>query len=159
MPRTRTPAVAGWFTAEEDGFRLLGTRCSACARVFFPREDVRCRNPGCAGGDLAEVPLSRHGRVWSYTDSRYRPPSPYVSDPELPWEPFTLIAAELEAERIVVLGQAAPGVTVADLVVGMEVELVPGVLNEDAGTTWTTWHWRPAEAGGTDGRGVSEGRG
>jgi len=50
---------------------------------------------------------------------------------------------ELESERIVVLGQTVPGVTVADLTVGMEVEVVPGVLNEDAETTWTTWHWRP----------------
>ncbi|MFC5637398.1 Zn-ribbon domain-containing OB-fold protein [Streptomyces bullii] len=135
--------VAGWFAGEGDGFRLLGTRCSACGSVFFPREDVRCRNPGCAGGELPEVALSRRGRVWSYTDSRYRPPSPYVTDPDLPWEPYALIAVELESERIVVLGQAAAGVTVADLTVGMEVELVLGVLHEDAETIWTTWHWRP----------------
>jgi hypothetical protein len=43
----------------------------------------------------------------------------------------------------VVLGQAVPGVTVADLEVGGQVEVVPGVLSEDAETTWTTWHWRP----------------
>jgi uncharacterized OB-fold protein len=148
LSRTRIPAVTGWFTGEEDAFRLLGTRCSACAAVFFPREDTHCRNPGCPGGDLMEVPLSRNGRIWSYTDSRYRPPSPYVSDPELPWEPCTLIAVELEVERIVVLGQAIPGTTVADLRVGMEVEVVPGVLHEDGETTWTTWNWRP-----TGGRG------
>lgn len=116
-----------------------------CASVFFPREDAFCRNPGCAGGELAEVPLSPRGRVWSYTDSRYRPPSPYVTDPELEWEPYALIAVELESERLVVLGQAVPGITVADLTVGMEVEVVPGVLHEDEETTWTTWHWRPAE--------------
>lgn len=28
---------------------------------------------------LEEVPLSRTGRVWSYTDTRYRPPSPFPS--------------------------------------------------------------------------------
>jgi uncharacterized OB-fold protein len=111
--------------------------------VFFPREDAACRNPGCSGGELIEVSLSRRGRVWSYTDSRYRPPSPYVSDRELKWQPYALIAVELAAERLVVLGQTVPGVTVADLAVGMEVEVVPGVLNEDAETTWTTWHWRP----------------
>jgi uncharacterized OB-fold protein len=54
-----------------------------------------------------------------------------------------LIAVELAAERLVVLGQAVPGVTVTDLTVGMEVEVVPGVLSEEAETTWTTWHWRP----------------
>jgi uncharacterized OB-fold protein len=111
--------------------------------VFFPREDAHCRNPHCAGGALEEVQLSRKGYIWSYTDSRYRPPSPYVSNPELPWEPYALIAVELAAERIVVLGQAAPGTTVADLAVGMEVEAVPGVLDEDAETARTIWHWRP----------------
>ncbi|MCX5383665.1 Zn-ribbon domain-containing OB-fold protein [Streptomyces sp. NBC_00083] len=138
--------VAGWFTdARGQDFRLLGTRCTACASVFFPREDSFCRNPACPGGELAEVPLSRRGRVWSYTDGRYRPPAPYVSDPHTAWEPYTLVAVELAAERMVVLGQAAPGVRTADLAVGMEVEVVPGVLDEDAGTVWTTWHWRPVE--------------
>jgi uncharacterized OB-fold protein len=135
--------VTGWFAGEGDGFRLLGTRCSACATVFFPREDHHCPNPACVGGELLEVPLSRHGRIWSYTDSRYRPPSPYVTDAQLPWEPCALIAVELEAEGMVVLGQAVPGTTVADLALGMEVEVVSGVLHEDAETTWTTWHWRP----------------
>ncbi|GGX87584.1 benzoylsuccinyl-CoA thiolase [Streptomyces fructofermentans] len=143
MSRTRTPVVTGWFGGEGDDFRLLGTRCSACAAVFFPREDVLCRDPACPGGELTEVPLSRRGRVWSYSDSRYRPPPPYVSDPELVWSPYALAAVELEAEGIVVLGQTVPGVTVADLAVGMEMEVVPGVLNEDTETVWTTWHWRP----------------
>ncbi|MFD5426647.1 Zn-ribbon domain-containing OB-fold protein [Streptomyces sp. NPDC127084] len=154
MARTRTPVVAGWFTSGDgDGgsdeeaagrsFRLLGTRCTACSSVFFPREDTACRNPGCRGGDLVEVPLSKSGRVWSYTDGRYRPPAPYVSDPAVEWWPYTLVAVELAEERMVVLGQAAPGVTVADLAVGTEVEVVPGILNEDERTVWTTWWWRP----------------
>ncbi len=146
MSRVRTPVVTRWFDGEGEDFRLLGTRCARCAAVFFPREDGFCRNPGCAGGDLVETALSRRGRVWSYTDGRYRPPAPYLSDPELPWEPYTLIAVELAAERMVVLGQAAPGVTVADLEVGMEMEVVPGVLGtdpENPSTTWTTWNWRP----------------
>ncbi|WP_406865251.1 zinc ribbon domain-containing protein [Streptomyces sp. HUAS MG47] len=143
--------VSGWFTGDgEVPFRLLGTRCSACSSVFFPREDDWCRNPGCSGGTLVEVPLSRRGRVWSCTDGRYRPPAPYVSDPDVPWEPYTLVAVELAAEALVVLGQAVPGATVADLPVGAEVELVPGVLNEDDSCVWTTWHWRPV--GGEEGR-------
>ncbi|UGY94791.1 Zn-ribbon domain-containing OB-fold protein [Streptomyces gobiensis] len=147
MSRIRTPVVEGWFTDPSGGgpaeFRLLGTRCRECSAVFFPREDAFCRNPGCAGTELVEVPLSRHGTVWSYTDARYRPPPPYVSGPDREWEPYTLVAAELAAERMVVLGQAAPGVTVDDLAVGMTVELVPGVLNEDAEHIWMTWHWKP----------------
>jgi uncharacterized protein len=147
VERTRKPVVEGWFTegARPEDFRLLGTRCADCRSVFFPREDGFCRNPGCAGTRLEEVPLSSRGRVWSYTDGRYRPPAPYVSDPDRPWEPYTLVAVELAAEAMVVLGQAAPGVGTADLAVGMEVEVVPGVLNEDETHTWTTWHWQPVD--------------
>jgi uncharacterized OB-fold protein len=150
VARTRTPVVAGWFTEDPgrpEDFRLLGTRCADCGSVFFPRQDAFCRNPACGGARLDEVPLSPRGRVWSYTDGRYRPPAPYVSDPGREWEPCTLVAVELEAERMVVLGQAAPGITVDDLAVGMEVEVVPGVLNEDEEHIWTTWHWRPAGTG------------
>ncbi|MGV9566864.1 Zn-ribbon domain-containing OB-fold protein [Streptomyces sp. NPDC003480] len=135
--------VAGWFAGDGDGFHLVGTRCAVCGSVFFPREDVLCRNPHCEGGDLIEASLSKVGRIWSFTDTHYPPPSPYVTNGELPWQPYALVAVELEAERIVVLGQAVPGVTVADLAVGMEMRVVPGVLYEDAETTWATWHWRP----------------
>jgi uncharacterized protein len=137
---THTPVVTGWFTdGGKEGFRLLGTRCRDCSSVFFPREDAFCRNPACAGDVLEAVALSERGRVWSYTDGRYRPPAPYVCDPDVPWEPYALVAVELEAERMVVLGQAAPGVRTTDLAVGMEVEVVPGVLADGR----PTWHWRP----------------
>lgn len=142
------PVVHGWFTdpADPGGFRLLGTRCEGCGSVFFPREDHFCRNPACAGTVLTEVPLSRRGRVWSYTDMRYRPPAPYVSDPGRDWEPFALVAVELAAERMVVLGRAAPGVTTGDLAVGAEAELVPGTLDGGAGDVRLTWCWRPVAA-------------
>lgn len=140
---TRTSVVDGWFRdGGEDGFALLGTRCAGCSAVFFPREDGCCRNPACGGGTLVEVALSRRGTVWSYTDGRYRPPPPWADDPDTPWEPYLVVAVELAAERMVVLGQAAPGVALADLRVGAEVEVVPGVLGDGA----AVWHWRPVEA-------------
>lgn len=153
MTRTPRPVVPGWFDQEAADFRLLGTRCRACGAVFFPREDAFCRNPVCGGEELVEVRLSRRGTVWSHTDARYRPPAPYVSDPEAEWRPYTLVAVELAEERMVVLGQAAPGVRAADLAVGTEVELVPGTLAEDDRHVWTTWHWRPC---GREDCGVAE---
>ncbi len=150
MAQTRKPVVPGWFDQDAAGFWLLGTRCRACGAVFFPREDAFCRNPACGGDELADVQLSRRGTVWSYTDARYRPPSPYVSDPEAEWRPYALVAVELAEERMVVLGQAAPGVRAADLCVGMEVELVPGTVDGgegDGGGVRTTWHWRPCGRG------------
>jgi uncharacterized OB-fold protein len=136
------PAIDGWFTAGDEP-ALLGTRCQACGTVFFPREEAFCRNPGCAGDAFEEVPLSRRGRVWSYTDARYQPPLPYVPRTE-PYEPFALAAVELEAEGLVVLGQVADGYGVGDLAVGAEVELVVEPLyTDDDGVERTTWRWKP----------------
>lgn len=74
----------------------------------------------------------------------------------MPWEPCTLVAVELAAERIVVLGQAAPGVGIADLTIGMTVEAVPGVLADAVGSEdlRATWNWRPVptpDSGAPDG--------
>ena len=136
------PAVEGWFTTGSEP-ALLGTRCRACGTVFFPREEAFCRNPACSGETFDEVPLSRRGTVWSYTDARYQPPPPYIPRTD-PYEPFALAAVELEAEGLVVLGQVADGYGVADLRVGTEVELVVEPLyTDDDGTTRTTWRWRP----------------
>jgi uncharacterized OB-fold protein len=140
---TTAPAIEGWFTTG-DAPALLGTRCQACGTVFFPREEAFCRNPACSGEAFDEVPLSRRGRVWSYTDARYQPPPPYVPRTD-PYEPFALAAVELADEGLVVLGQVADGYGVDDLAVGAEVELVVEPLyTDDAGTVRTTWRWRPA---------------
>ena len=40
--KTRTPAVEGWFTLDESDPRLLGTRCTKCENLFFPREETFC---------------------------------------------------------------------------------------------------------------------
>jgi uncharacterized OB-fold protein len=62
-----------------------------------------------------------------------------------PYQPFAVAAVELERERMVVLGQVVDGVAVADLEVGMEMELVLATLSEDAEHEYVVWKWRPAE--------------
>jgi len=147
---TVVPAVEGWFTTDDEP-ALLGTRCRACATVFFPRESELCGNPRCDGTELDEVRLSRRGRVWSYTDARYQPPPPYIPRTD-PYEPFAIAAVELEAEGIVVLGQVADGYGVDDLRVGAPVELVIEPLYAEDGVERVTWRWKPVtdtrEAGG-----------
>jgi len=138
--KERVPAVEGWFTIDDEP-ALLGSRCTACGTSFFPKETFFCRNPGCAGREFEEVPLSRRGRVWSFTDNHYQPPPPYVS-PD-PFEPYALAAVELQAERMVVLGQVVRGVDVSQLHVGMEVELVLATLFEDEEREHVVWQWRP----------------
>ena len=135
------PAVEGWFAEGPDGARLIGGRCTACGTVVFPNRAAACPNPACAGSELVDTPLTSHGRVWSYTTNHYPPPEPYVA-PD-PFVPYTVLAVELAEERMVVLGQAAAGVSPDDLRIGTEVELVVEPLFTDADGEVTVYKWRP----------------
>ena len=139
--KTQVPAVEGWFTTDPDRPALLGTQCTTCQAIFFPREESFCRNPQCMGREFTERELSRTGTVWSFTDNRYQPPPPYMSSD--PFEPYTIAAVELAAEQMVVLGQVVPGVAIEDLHAGMEVELVVGPLYEDDEHEYLVWRWSP----------------
>ncbi|MHB1584637.1 MAG: Zn-ribbon domain-containing OB-fold protein [Acidimicrobiales bacterium] len=150
MAKTRLPAIDGWFTTDDEAPTLLGARCTSCGTYAFPPGGTFCPNPACEGTDLSPVPLSRRGRIWSYTDARYAPPAPYVAAD--PYVPFALAAVELEAERMVVLGQLVAGVTVDDVAVGDAVELVVDRLYEDDEHEYVVWKWRPLGAGGRSAR-------
>jgi len=155
------PAIEGWFTLDDAKPALLGSRCTTCRTYVFPPTLPACPNPDCPStaigidGTFETVELSRRGRIWSYTDSRYEPPPPYVAAD--PYIPFCLAAVELADEKLVVLGQVAPGFTVDDLHVGMEVELVLGRLNsggengpgDQPGAI--VWNWRPVTVVGSPG--------
>lgn len=143
MPQTKTrvPAIEGWFTLDEDAPALLGSRCEDCGTYAFPKETFFCRNPDCQSTTFTEVPLSRRGTVWSFTDACYQPPAPYV--PADPYVPFAIVAVELPAEKMVVLGQVVAGVGVNDLAVGTEVELVLDTLYEDDEHVHLVWKWKP----------------
>ncbi|MCW2857512.1 MAG: hypothetical protein JWR52_3127 [Marmoricola sp.] len=135
-----TPAIEGWFTTGEAP-ALIGSRCTTCSTVFFPRTEGFCRNPACHGEEFSDTELSRRGRVWSYTDAQYQPPAPYIPAGD-PYVPFALAAVELP-EGIVVLGQVADGFTVNDIKVGDEMELVVETLFVDETGERTIWRWRP----------------
>jgi uncharacterized OB-fold protein len=125
----RIPAVEGWFTTSEP-YTLIGAKCTAC------------------GTELKPTPLSRKGKVWSYTENHYAPPPPYVAAD--PFEPYALAAVELEAEGIVILGQVATGVMAADLSIGQEVEVDLQVLyRDDEGVDHWIWTWAPSAPAGS----------
>src|SRR4030095_16683516 len=145
MPRSRVAALEGWFTLDEHAPSLLGTRCRACGTRYFPKQTLFCRNPACEGTGSDEVPLSNRGRLWSCTNAAYAPPEPFVASD--PFQPFTIAAVELEAERMVVLGQVIAGVEPQDLRVGQEMELVLDVLSSDAETDKLVWKWKPVDRG------------
>ena len=139
--KTQAPAVQGWFSMDAHKPHLFGSQCTACKSYFFPKESFFCRNPGCSGTAFEEVPLSRTGKIWSYTTNYYQPPAPYVSAD--PFVPFTIAAVELAKEKMVVLGQVVAGVDPKNLKVGMEVELVLEPLFEDKETEHLVWKWKP----------------
>jgi uncharacterized OB-fold protein len=139
---TATPAIEGWFTTGAEP-ALLGSRCTTCGTVFFPKISGFCKNPACDGAEFAETELSRRGRIWSYTDAQYQPPAPYVPATD-PYLPFALAAVELP-EGLVVLGQLAHGYGVTDVTVGDEVELVVETLYGDESGERTIWRWRPTQ--------------
>jgi uncharacterized OB-fold protein len=141
MPaKPRVPAIENWFTMEKKP-HLLGLRDPGSGSYFFPKDVAVSAVPGRAGAALEEVPLSRTGRLWSYTTNHYQPPDPYVS-PD-PFVPYTVAAVELAAERMVVLGQLAPGIDPATLELGMEMELVLDTLFEDETAEHVVWKWKP----------------
>ncbi len=147
--RTRVPALGaeGWFTTDDDDPRLVGQRCATCGTYAFPQAAFGCPNPSCDGLELEPVPLSRRGRIWSYTDARYQPPPPYVV-PTDEHVPFAIAAVELADEGLVVMGQVVAGVGVDDLTVGQEVEVVVEVLFSEDETDHLVWKWRPVTDGG-----------
>lgn len=146
MSKTQVPALEGWFTMDAEKPHLLGTQCKGCGTYYFPRQTVFCKNPACESEAFDEVQLSRTGKVWSFTNACYQPPEPFVA-PD-PFVPYTIVAVELEKEKMIVLGQAVEGVEVSDLKAGMDMELVLETLFEDDENEKLTWKWKPLATDG-----------
>jgi uncharacterized OB-fold protein len=142
--KKRVPAVEGWFTMDEEQPRLLGSRCKSCGTYFFPKESFFCKNPHCNGAEFDEVPLSRVGKLWSFTNNCYAAPAPFMA-PD-PFVPYAIAAVELAEEKMVVLGQMVAGTEVSDLKAGMDVELVLEKLYEDDASEYMVWKWKPVAA-------------
>ena len=137
--RRRVSAVEGFFTLDDEP-HLIGGRLADSGGYCFPLH-LGGSDPRHPAAGVEEVHLSRTGRIWSFTNSAYPPPPPFIITE--PYVPVVVAAVELELEQMVVLGQVAPGWAVDDLEVGMEVELVTGVLYEDDEREYLTWQWRP----------------
>jgi uncharacterized OB-fold protein len=139
------PAIDGWFTTNDAGEpHLIAGKCTQCATYVFPPRANNCPNPACDGDVLAQVPLSRRGKVWSYTENRYPPPAPYPAAD--PFQPFAIAAVELADEGLIILGKVVEGTLAADLKVGMEMELTTMPLyTDDEGFVRNVYAWRIAE--------------
>ncbi len=137
MSKARVSAAEGWFETGDDP-HLVGLKCGECGTYAFPPVALACPNPGCAGtaDDLAPTPLSRTGKVWSYSVNHYEAPEPSVRQ-----SPYAVAAVELAEEQMVVLGQVVPA-DLDKLAVGAGAELTVGTLYEDDESEYLVWRWR-----------------
>ena len=137
------PAVDGLFTMD-DPPHLIGGKGRTRGSYFFPKDGAG-GDPACYGDDdREEVLLSRTGTVWSYTTSSYPPPLPYMVTTE-PFEPLVIAAVELDDQKLVVCGQMVDGVDVADMSVGMRVEMTLDTLYSDDDHDYLVWKWQPQD--------------
>ncbi|WP_028008854.1 Zn-ribbon domain-containing OB-fold protein [Solimonas flava] len=137
------PVLDGWFTLDAERPQLLGNRCARCGTVYFPKlKSGYCRHPDCDGDAFDEVPLSRTGTLWSYTNAAYQPPEPFAQVDKDAYRPFAIAAVELAAEQMIVLGPVVDGVGVEQLKVGMTMALKLEALADGK----LTWKWAPAGA-------------
>lgn len=107
-----------------DRVKLVGSKCKNCGEVMLGQVE-NCAN--CTCEDIELIPLSRRGKLWTYTVIRHRPPGEYRG-PDQPFVPF--------AEGLVELPEGIRVVSVLDgdidnWKIGMDLELVVYKLYQD----------------------------
>lgn len=109
--QTATALRPGLFETDAAGVvRLVASRCQACGAHFFPQRLVCAR---CLARDLATVPLSGRGTLYTYT-------TVYQSTPEFP-TPYLLAYVDFpEGVRVLAQLIGAPPDAVR---IGMPLEL------------------------------------
>ena len=77
--KKQIPIGEGIFTWPSNDPRIIGSKCTECGSIIFPKANS-CNNPNCKGKGRAkveEVTLSKRGKLHSYTIERYQPPWPW----------------------------------------------------------------------------------
>lgn len=137
--RSVAESLFEWPTDEP---RLKGSQCAGCSQVTFPAQDA-C--PRCGSGDVAPVPLSTRGTLWTWTRQRFQPKNPpYVGrESAKEFQQYGVGFIELPEGRIearLAVGADEP------LRIGMPMELtvVPFATDED-GTEVMTFAFTPTD--------------
>ena len=135
------PVAAGLFEGTGSTAHLIGTRCTSCDTYYFPKT-LSCRNPRCREKAIQDVPLSREGRLYSYTVQHYQPPALFrMTD----WAPYAIGSVELP-EGLRVMGMLT-GCAPADLTIGMALELtVETLYRDEQGREVQTYKFQPRVA-------------
>jgi uncharacterized OB-fold protein len=116
--KKRIPIAEGLFTTPLSPVaqvRLMGSQCKNCREVSLGKRQT-CAN--CGGVNLEEIPLSRRGKLWTYTVIRHKPPGDYRG-PD-PFVPFGLGLVEIP-EGIRVLSPIH--CQLEKIMIGMDLEM------------------------------------
>lgn len=120
---------------------LIGSRCVSCGVHTFPSQQG-C--PRCSATDMERVLLAERGTLWTWTSQDFRPKSPPYAGPETDetYSPFYLGYVELEGQLKV--ETRLVDVDVAQLSLGLEMQLVIIPFRNDGDTEIVTFAFRPA---------------
>lgn len=124
--KSRLPIREGLLTKDLsslDRVQLLGGRCQSCQEISLGKSPY-C--PNCGSEEIQEFPLSKRGKLWTYTIIKHRPPGDYKG-PD-PFVPYGLGLVEL-SEGIRVLSPIDADIN--RLAIGTELELAVSKLYED----------------------------
>ncbi|MCE2526977.1 MAG: OB-fold domain-containing protein [Actinomycetia bacterium] len=141
----RTPVLEGSFVSEPEP-ALVGSRCRSCETVAFPAS-FTCPNPRCMDKDVAPAPLSRTGRLASWTTVHFPPPPPFVAAD--PFVPITVVEVDFASEGIQVVGPLT-GAGADELRMGMPMETVVEPYYADSDGEVIGWKFRPVEESNDD---------
>lgn len=112
-------AIAEGLFTDETPPRLIGGKDRETGRIVFPCPSTSTHEP---------VPLSREGKLWSYTVQRFRPKSPPYLGPDA-FAPWVVAYVELPGE--VIVEARLDGVAFEDVAVGLPVRFQPGLIDLD----------------------------
>ena len=118
----------GLFT--EDGGALLGQKCRACNRILPPLTEMCCQ---CLSSDLEGIPLSKRGRLFSYT---------VVHVPVKNFQPPYAIGWIELPEGLVITSQIE-GWEKKHLEIGMDMEFIVEKLWEENGEEIIGYKFKP----------------
>jgi len=136
------PFAAGFLTeplSPRENVRLLGTKCHNCSAVLL---GSRQNCEACTSPNVEVIPLSRKGKIWSFTIMRYPPPWVFaMPNPHQPPLPVAWVQLQ-EGVQIISHIDCVP----EELHIDLSVELVieKGWENEE-GEDILMYRFRPVQ--------------
>jgi uncharacterized OB-fold protein len=117
----RVPAHPGLYEVEAEVPSLIGTRCSACGRVYFPPLPVGCEVCGASEDRLDTAALEARGVIYSLARV-------YVHQ-GAPEAPFTIAEIQLDGGPLI---RGTLSADAGELEIGQPVSAVWAVTRTDA---------------------------